>query len=237
VTHQIKRLFKTVVCAYISNMPSLVNEAPTDTRERLLDVAERLFAEHGFDAVSLRAITTEAGANLAAVNYYFGSKEALIEAVVARHVEPVNRKRIEILDGIRQGGQRDVRSIVIAFIDPVLEAAARGIDGDNRFFKLMSRCMAARDERVSRLVMRQFPEVVARFVEIICESCPGVSSNTAHLRLMFMAGAMAHSLFHHDKLAILSQGRCELPSFEVLREEMVIFLAAGLTAGEMEAGK
>jgi len=218
-------------------MSAIANEASTDTRERLLDVAERLFAEHGFDAVSLRAITTDAGANLAAVNYYFGSKEALIEAVVARLVEPVNRKRIEILDGIRQKGLRDARSIVIAFIDPVLEAAARGVGGDNRFFKLMSRCMAARDERVSRLVMRQFPEVVARFVEIICECCPGVSSNSAHLRLLFMAGAMAHSLFHHDKLAILSQGRCDLPSFDVLREEMVVFLAAGLTARGMEGRK
>lgn len=218
-------------------MPTLVDEAPVDTRDRLLDVAERLFAEHGFDAVSLRAITTEAEANLAAVNYHFGSKEALIEAVVARLVEPVNRKRIELLDGMKRSEQCDARSIVMAFIDPVLEAAARGIEGDNRFFKLMSRCMAARDERVSKLVMRQFPEVVARFVVIICECCPGVSSNTAHLRLLFMAGAMAHSLFHYDKLAILSQGRCELPSFEVLREEMLIFLAAGLTAQEVGHSK
>ena len=218
-------------------MPALVNEAPTDTRERLLDVAEGFFAERGFDAVSLRAITTEAGANLAAVNYYFGSKEALIEAVVARLVEPVNRKRIELLDDIEHGEHCDARRIVMAFIDPVLEAAARGPGGDNRFFKLMSRCMAARDERVSRLVMRQFPEVVARFVEIICARCPGVSSNTAHLRLLFMAGAMAHSLFHHDKLAILSQGRCDLPSFDMLRAEMVFFLAAGLTAQEEEDSK
>ena len=216
-------------------MSTLVGEAPADTRERLLDVAEQLFAEHGFDAVSLRAITTEAGANLAAVNYYFGSKEALIEAVVARLVEPVNRKRIELLDGIQRGEECDARSIAMAFLDPVLDASARGIGGDNRFFKLMSRCMAARDERVSKLVMRQFPEVVARFVEIICECFPGISSNTAHLRLLFMAGAMAHSLFHHDKLAILSQGRCELPSFEGLREEMLVFLAAGLTA-QQEGG-
>jgi AcrR family transcriptional regulator len=211
-------------------MATLVDEVTSDTKERLLDVAERLFAEHGFDAVSLRAITAEAGANIAAVNYYFGSKEALIGAVVARLVEPVNRKRIELLDAIKGDGQCDAREITMAFLDPVLEASARGVGGDNRFFKLMSRCMAARDERVSKLVMRQFPEVVARFVEIICECCPGVSSNTAHLRLLFMAGAMAHSLFHHDKLAIVSQGRCSLPTFEVLREEMVIFLAAGLAA-------
>ena len=59
-----------------------------DTKERILDAAEQLFGEHGPSDTSLRAITAAAGVNLAAVNYHFGSKEKLIEAVLSRRLEP-----------------------------------------------------------------------------------------------------------------------------------------------------
>lgn len=202
---------------------------PSATKERLLDVAEKMFAEQGFDAVSVRALTTEAEANLAAVNYHFGSKEALIEAVVARHVEPVNRRRVELLEQIDTAGERCGEEIAAAFLDPVLEAA-RDQSDDNRFCKLMSRCLATRDDRISEVVVRQFPDVLARFVSVIRACYPAMSPDTAMMRLLFMAGAMAHSLFHHDKLAMVSEGRCEVPSLETLREELVQFLAAGLKA-------
>lgn len=205
---------------------SVIEEAPADTKERLLDVAERLFAEEGFEAVSLRAITAEAGANLAAVNYHFGSKEALVGAVVARQVEPINRRRLELLEVAC-----DARSIVAAFLDPVLcEAARDGVDC-SRFCKLMSRCTAARDGRISELIMGQFHEVVAKFVAALRGACPGLSSEVVHLRLLFAAGAMAHSLFHHDKLGMVSEGRCEVPDLDTLREEMLTFLAAGFESG------
>ena len=68
-----------------------------ETKVRILDAAERLFAEQGLD-VSIRAITDEAGVNLAAVNYHFQSKVALVDAVIARRFEPVTKRRFEMLD-------------------------------------------------------------------------------------------------------------------------------------------
>ena len=68
----------------------------TDTRDLLLDTAERLFAEHGIDATSLRTITSEAAANLAAVHYHFGSKDGLIQEVFARRFDPLNEDRLQI---------------------------------------------------------------------------------------------------------------------------------------------
>ena len=68
-----------------------MTEATPDTRERLLDAAEVLFAENGFDATSVRAITTWADANLAAVNYHFQAKVVLITAVFERRIRPINR--------------------------------------------------------------------------------------------------------------------------------------------------
>ena len=80
-----------------NSTPEPVNSPTTSTRDRLLDVAERLFAERGVDATSLRAITTEAEANLASVNYHFGSKDGLFLEILARRTAPVNAERLRLL--------------------------------------------------------------------------------------------------------------------------------------------
>src|SRR6476646_3251166 len=67
------------------------------TKARILDAAESLFMAHGFEATSLRAITASADVNLAAVHYHFGSKEELFQSVLARRLDPMNRKRLELL--------------------------------------------------------------------------------------------------------------------------------------------
>jgi AcrR family transcriptional regulator len=89
------------------------------TKDRILDTAEKLFGTRGFEATSLRDITTEARANLAAVNYHFQTKDSLIEAVIARRIEPINRRRLEMLDAA--GPAPTVRQILLAFLTPVLE--------------------------------------------------------------------------------------------------------------------
>src|SRR5579863_7990370 len=95
-------------------------EEQVDTKTRLLDAAEKLFGQNGFDATSLRDITHEAQVNLAAVNYHFQSKESLIDAVIVRRLEPVNRRRLGMLDaaGVAPG----LEQIVEAFVSPVLES-------------------------------------------------------------------------------------------------------------------
>src|SRR5206468_11715977 len=67
------------------------------TKARILDAAEALFMEHGFEATSLRAITAAASVNLAAVNYHFGSKEELFQAVLTRRLDPMNQERVDLL--------------------------------------------------------------------------------------------------------------------------------------------
>src|SRR6187401_3770986 len=81
-----------------------VDTTSQDTKSRILDVAEHLFMEHGFEATSLRGLTSSAGVNLAAVNYHFGSKEELFQAVLTRRLDPMNQERIELLDRIEREG-------------------------------------------------------------------------------------------------------------------------------------
>src|SRR3954453_20324524 len=87
-----------------------------DTKTRILDAAERLFVEHGFEATSLRSLTSAAGVNLAAVNYHFGSKEELFQAVLTRRLDPMNQERIDLLAKVeREGGGKALSCEKILF--------------------------------------------------------------------------------------------------------------------------
>ncbi|MAH36123.1 MAG: hypothetical protein CMO42_12750 [Verrucomicrobiales bacterium] len=213
----------------------IANEVPLDgraaglTKERLLVVAGELFADRGFDSVSLRMITDRANVNLASVNYHFGSKEELIGAVVDDIVRPVNERRLSLLSLIDYTTQDPIRKIIHAFIDPVFDLSDSGND-DNKYYKLISRCIASRDERVSSIIIKQFPEVLAQFVSALTKALPSINSNSAHLKIMFMAGALAHSLFHYENLLLISEGRFDLNSTEVLKSELVSFLLTGMNA-------
>lgn len=213
----------------------IANEVPLDgraaglTKERLLVVAGELFADSGFDSVSLRMITDRANVNLASVNYHFGSKEELIGAVVDDIVRPVNERRLSLLSLIDYTTQDPIRKIIHAFIDPVFDLSDSGND-DNKYYKLISRCIASRDERVSSIIIKQFPEVLAQFVSALTKALPSINSNSAHLKIMFMAGALAHSLFHYENLLLISEGRFDLNSTEVLKSDLVSFLLTGMNA-------
>ena len=204
--------------------------ALNSTRDRLIEVSGELFAERGFDSVSLRVITESANANLAAVNYHFGSKEELILAVVEDIVGPVNQKRLERLGEIDSTSSVSLKAIIHAFIDPVFDVTSADAGADNKYYKLLSRCIASRDERVSSIIIKQFPEVLAKFVSSLIKVIPGLSSDSAHLKVMFMAGALAHSLFHYENFLLVSHGSFDPSSSNLLKSELVSFLSAGMSS-------
>ena len=116
-----------------------------DTKTRILDAAERLFVEHGFEATSLRSLTSAAGVNLAAVNYHFGSKEELFQAVLTRRLDPMNQERIELLERIeRESANRppSVEKILFAMLIPALRLARDEQRGGKHFLKVLGRAYA-----------------------------------------------------------------------------------------------
>src|SRR5436305_14013735 len=92
------------------------------TRESLMDAAESLFSERGIQAASLRAITEQAKANLAAVHYHFGSKQGLVRAVFSRRLAPLNEERLRRLDLCLAAGG-GVEEVLRAFLAPALAMA------------------------------------------------------------------------------------------------------------------
>src|SRR6186997_2062595 len=111
----------------------------TATKPRILDAAEALFMEHGFEATSLRAITTSAGVNLAAVHYHFGSKEELFQAVLTRRLDPMNQERIDLLAKVEReaaGRPLSCEKVLFAMLIPALRLARDEERGGKDFLRL-----------------------------------------------------------------------------------------------------
>ncbi len=211
-----------------------------DTRTRIMDVAEGLFAERGYAATSLRDITGEADANLAAVNYHFQSKEGLLSAIFERYVGPVNRERLETLDAIeaRVGkGPADIEELLQAFLGPAFSRRReRGVEGA-RFMRLAGRMHSETDEHLRSILLNQFQEVGRRFGKAFRKALPHLDENEVHLRTHFLVGAMAHTLLWSENMPGPPFGRRKaIPPNEAL-ESLVHFAAAGLGAPAPRGGK
>jgi AcrR family transcriptional regulator len=115
--------------------------APTATA--LLDAAERLYAEEGFDAVSIRRIVLAGGqGNLSAAHYHFGSREALIRAVLARRMPGLDAARASRLRAIAASGRdRELRAVVAASIEPLADAV-RDAPWGRDYARVLARAMA-----------------------------------------------------------------------------------------------
>jgi AcrR family transcriptional regulator len=173
------------------------------TKDRILDAAERLFAANGFAATSLRNITSEAGANLAAVNYHFGSKEALLVAVIERRIGPINELRLQMLDAAEAeavDGPLELETVLRALLMPLLDNGRLLVRGYGPFLQLAGRMHFESDENVRRIFMNIFQEVRKRFLAAFERALPELPAGEIFLRVHFLVGAMAHTLIWHHSL-------------------------------------
>lgn len=207
------------------------NEA--DTRSRILDAAETLFMANGLEATTLRQITTVAKANLAAVNYHFGSKDALIEAVFRRRLNVLNEACLQALDQLEaDAGADPVRpsKIVEAFFDAALSQAADEIGGGATFMRLLSRTYTEPTDIVRNFLAREYAEVVRRYREALFRALPETPRDEILWRLHFMLGAWSYAVSGADALNLLGEGRLEASDAHTLRNRLMSFLLGGLRA-------
>ena len=175
----------------------LPEDHSVDTKTALLDAAERLFARAGIAESSMRAITTEAGANLASVNYHFGSKEGLVRAVFARRLGPLNRQRLESLGRcIEDDGQgvADLRCLLRAFVQPAMTMMSSQDAGDREFVKLLGRTLFEPTGQLQSTLIEEFREVSERFTQEIARALPEVAPQEIVWRFHFMVGSLAHTV-------------------------------------------
>jgi AcrR family transcriptional regulator len=201
-----------------------------DTKTRLLAAAENLFAMKGFRGISVREITDLAGANLAAVNYHFGSKAGLIAALVNRLLGELNQERLDLLDQIEAAagdGPLDLEEILRAFFAP---AVYKFVGPDKEFPGLLARLHAEPTPEVVEIIMNVFGPLAQRFLAALKRAVPQLSEQQLLIRALFMKGAILHSLADGDRLAqAFSDGRIRMQDPEVLTSELIGFCAAGFS--------
>lgn len=155
-----------------------------DTRVRLLEAAERLFAKGGEEATSLRAVTREAHANVAAVHYHFGGRDGLLREVLDRHVGPINDRRHELLDAaVRTAAQPPLPALVEAFVRPDLESLARLREEEPQLARFIGRAYSQPSPAVAGAVIEQFTATARRFVPLLAARLPGLGAEELDARM------------------------------------------------------
>ncbi len=214
----------------------MVNQRVADagTKSRILDAAELLFMEHGFEATSLRQLTTAAGVNLAAVNYHFGSKEELFQAVLTRRLDPMNQERIELLDKVeREAGAKPAtcEKILAAMLIPALRLARDERRGGKNFLRVLGRAYADPAPFIRHFLSEQYAEMIARFKDAFLKALPHLTREELTWRLHFVMGALSYTLAGTDSLKLMLQViAVEEDNDELLLQRLAPFLAAGLKA-------
>lgn len=206
-------------------------ESGVVTRQRLLEAAEQLFAEQGFEKVTVRDVTEKAGANVAAVNYHFGSREGLVEKVIERYLTPINEERMARLESLeRKAGGKPValEEILDAFVRPFLTQIRRSELNEKLSFRLIGRMLGDDAGKMPAQIEAQFQMVVQRFMRAVGKAMPGVAEEELLWRMHFMAGAMIHAMAHEELLFRVTHGACGSPSMEQTLSRFVRFSAAGL---------
>ena len=198
------------------------------TADRILDAAEQLFASHGFAATSLRSITSKAEVNLAAVNYHFGSKEALIQAMFARLLDPLVTSFPQKLAAL-QGSEDtvDLEGILHVLVDQ-MTADARHLA---RSMKLVALAFSQGQERLKVYLHERCAEVLQACRQLLIKACPDLPMAEVFWRVYFMLGSVVFTCSGAGTLqAIAASDYGVNDELADIIRKMVPFMAAGLRA-------
>lgn len=201
-----------------------------DTKQLILDTAEALFARNGYPGTTMRDITGKAGVNLAAINYHFGTKQALLESVIKRRLLPLNQIRRERLEEIRRNARKsrqepEVEAVLRAFLEPTLRFTEEG-PGSRSFIAIIGRAMSDPDDTVRKIFHKHIKAIFDLFFEMMSAALPSLSKDVLFWRVHFALGSMQFTM------RICGAGLKELihhnTDTETLIEYLVEFILKGV---------
>lgn len=200
-------------------------------RDRLLDVAEELFAVHGFDGTSIRELAAAAECNIAAVNYYFGGKEKLYEEVFRRHLTEMREIRVSSIDRVmaESKGRPELEDLLGAFADAFLEPLAAKARA-SRFMELMGREMVERRLPRDVFAKEMILPTMSALKGALLKACPGLDESRVPFVVYSVVGQLLHAI--HARPIIDGQQDAGVPEYDLGKfiEHVVEFSAGGIRA-------
>jgi AcrR family transcriptional regulator len=199
------------------------------TRERILDAAEELFAQRGFEGVSVRQIMRKADADVSLAYYHFKSKQDLFDQVMLRRVEFLNEIRLKALEevvGRHVDDEPTVEEIIGAFTRPLLQLLVDDHEKWSYYYQLIAQINNSPD-RGGQLMSRYFDPLVSRFIEALNKALPGSDPADLYWSYHFLSGALTLTFAETGRIDNLSGGVCRSTDIAAINERMHVFLAAG----------
>ena len=207
---------------------------PHETRTRILDAAEELFMQHGFEGTSMRLLTAKAQVNLAAVNYHFGSKDALIEAVFRRRLDPMNAARVAALDKaeVDAGGRALAPDAIIrAFVGESLRRVEDAKGGGRNVIRLLGRTYPEPAKSIRALIGQMYAPTMERYKNALERALPQMPRDELVWRMHFMFGTLSYTLAATDTVQLIAGFKPEdRHDARLLEDRLTAFLVAGLNA-------
>ena len=199
------------------------------TKEKILLTAEYLFADQGYDATSIRQIVTDAGVNIAAIHYHFGSKADLFLAVIRYRFEPLQEARLQILNKARLQGLT-VESLVRSFIQPVFDISSKDPSKIN-FIRLMNHRFFSLSKQNQQQAYERFIKVTRdAYVNALRDVLPDSSNSDIYWHFHLMIGVVTSLSSNNNRLSMISEGACEPASPEETCERIVQYLSQSIEA-------
>lgn len=200
-------------------------------KRNLAAAAEKLFAEKGFEAVSVRDITQLAKTNVAAVNYHFGSRDGLMNMVISRYANPLNEERLARLDVAERkwaGKLVPIEELMDALLRPLLGQVRKSGLSERSFYQLMGRIFAENGDGLAAGIEQQLRQTNERFLRAFGRVLPALAEEELSARIHFIHGSLIHLLTHQHLMTSPAPGS---PTMEASLSRLIRFAAAGLREG------
>src|SRR5690606_29570461 len=204
------------------------------TKEKITASALTLFAKRGFDATSLKDITTLADVNVAAIHYHFGNKDDLIRAVLESVAQPINTLRTQALEKLSGEGTLTLERVVDALVAPPIMYSLQTTGDSRLLIRLLMQARALPHATTNAAIFEQYDAMALLFVESFMKVTPGLARAEAFWRYSFTIGAMMYIISDGDKnyhrLNRLSAGLCDTDDPQIIIKQLVAFVVAGFSA-------
>src|SRR5882724_10778426 len=211
--------------------------APRDdeegTRDRILRTGERLFAERGFNGVSVRELAAAAQVNIASIGYHFDNKEGLLSEVYRRHCEPMIEERLRGLKAAsRLRGKAKIKAKIAAIIEAFIRPALQQVEAEDgeTFIRLRAVLSGENSELLEKLVAENFDQSSTAFIDELCECLPHLSRTDVCWRFHFLLGTIYYTAAGPHRISAFSNGRCNPSDTEAVINELVPFMTRAFQA-------